>query len=133
MTIHWIGTGLSAIPGLRRLLRTGAPVTVWNRTEARAREAVGDLAGDIRCYSFTALEDAVGPGDIIVSMLPADQHLALARMAIGKGAHFVSSSYIAPEMAALDQAALGIIRKAAPFPRPPAGARRNFSIQIKGR
>ncbi|MFG6517735.1 TonB family protein [Sulfitobacter sp. 1A13496] len=35
--------------------------------------------------------------------------------------------------AALDQAALGIIRKAAPFPRPPAGARRNFSIQIKGR
>ena len=66
---------------------------------------MGDLAGDIRCYSFTALEDAVGPGDIIVSMLPADQHLALARMAIGKGAHFVSSSYIAPEMAALDQAA----------------------------
>ena len=35
--------------------------------------------------------------------------------------------------AALDQAALGIIRKAAPFPRPPAGARRNFSIQIKDR
>ncbi|MFG6591790.1 TonB family protein [Sulfitobacter sp. 1A12157] len=35
--------------------------------------------------------------------------------------------------AALDQAALGIIRQAAPFPRPPAGARRNFSIQIKGR
>ena len=53
----------------------------------------------------SALEDAVGPGDIIVSMLPADQHLALARMAIGKGAHFVSSSYIAPDMAALDQAA----------------------------
>lgn len=35
--------------------------------------------------------------------------------------------------AALDQAALGIIRQAAPFPRPPAGAQRNFSIQIKGR
>ena len=35
--------------------------------------------------------------------------------------------------AALDQAALGIIRQAAPFPRPPAGAQRNFSIQIKSR
>lgn len=35
--------------------------------------------------------------------------------------------------AALDQAALGVIRKAAPFPRPPAGARRQFSIRIKGR
>lgn len=35
--------------------------------------------------------------------------------------------------AALDQAALGVIRKAVPFPRPPAGARRQFSIRIKGR
>lgn len=35
--------------------------------------------------------------------------------------------------AKLDQLALGVIRKAAPFPKPPAGARRNFSITIKGR
>ena len=49
MTIHWIGTGLSAIPGLRRLLRTGAPVTVWNRTEARAREA-GKLRAEGKSY-----------------------------------------------------------------------------------
>lgn len=33
----------------------------------------------------------------------------------------------------LDQAALRVVRKAAPFPRPPAGARRSFSIKIKGR
>ncbi|WP_298864151.1 TonB family protein [uncultured Sulfitobacter sp.] len=35
--------------------------------------------------------------------------------------------------AALDKAAIGLIRKAAPFPRPPAGAQRQFSIRIKGR
>lgn len=35
--------------------------------------------------------------------------------------------------AALDKAAVGLIRKAAPFPRPPAGAQRKFSIRIKGR
>lgn len=35
--------------------------------------------------------------------------------------------------AKLDQLALGVIRKAAPFPKPPAGARRSFSITIKGR
>ncbi|WP_299840652.1 saccharopine dehydrogenase C-terminal domain-containing protein [uncultured Paracoccus sp.] len=105
MTIHWIGTGLSAIPGLRRLIREGRPVVVWNRTEAKAREAVGDLTDDIRAYSPEALAGAVTKGDIIVSMLPADQHVALARMAIDKGARFVSSSYIAPEMAALDAAA----------------------------
>ncbi|MEL7131531.1 MAG: energy transducer TonB [Pseudomonadota bacterium] len=33
----------------------------------------------------------------------------------------------------LDQAALQVIRSAAPFPAPPPGARRSFSIQIKGR
>lgn len=35
--------------------------------------------------------------------------------------------------AALDQAALQLVRGAGPFPRPPVGARRSFSIQIKGR
>ncbi|MEQ9259799.1 MAG: TonB family protein [Roseovarius sp.] len=33
---------------------------------------------------------------------------------------------------ALDQAALGVIRRAAPFPAPPPGAQRSFSIRIKG-
>ena len=38
MTIHWCGTGLSAIPGLRRLIGAGHDVTVWNRsTDKRAR------------------------------------------------------------------------------------------------
>lgn len=105
MTIHWVGTGLSAIPGLRRLLRADAPVAVWNRTVDKARDAVGDLTGDIRAYTPTALANAVVAGDVVVSMLPADQHVALAEMCIGKGAHFVSSSYIAPDMRALDDAA----------------------------
>ncbi len=37
-------------------------------------------------------------------MLPADQHVAIAQACLEKGAHFVSSSYIAPEMRALDGA-----------------------------
>lgn len=35
--------------------------------------------------------------------------------------------------AALDQAALRVVQTAAPFPSPPSGAGRNFSIQIQGR
>ncbi|GAA6177279.1 TonB family protein [Sulfitobacter pacificus] len=35
--------------------------------------------------------------------------------------------------ATLDKAALRVIRKASPFPKPPRGARRTFSIKIKGR
>jgi hypothetical protein len=48
MTIHWCGTGLSSVPGLRRLIGGGHKVVVWNRTVEKAREAVGDLTQDIR-------------------------------------------------------------------------------------
>jgi protein TonB len=34
---------------------------------------------------------------------------------------------------ALDQAAVQLVRGAGPFPPPPEGAQRSFSIQIKGR
>ncbi len=104
MNIHWCGTGLSSIPGLRRLIDAGHPVIVWNRTVEKAQESVGDIATDIRAYSLEALTAALRPGDVAVSMLPADQHVAIAQACLAKGAHFVSSSYIAPEMRALDEA-----------------------------
>jgi saccharopine dehydrogenase (NADP+, L-glutamate forming) len=96
---------LSAIPGLRRLIQSGMPVTVWNRTIAKAQEAVGDITDDIRAFDPQALAADVAAGDVIVSMLPGDWHVPLAEIAITKQAHFVSSSYIAPEMRALDTAA----------------------------
>jgi saccharopine dehydrogenase-like NADP-dependent oxidoreductase len=104
MTIHWCGTGLSSGPGLRRLIEAGHPVTVWNRTVDKARETVGALPAEIRAYSLEALTETLSPGDIAISMLPADQHVAIAQACLGKGAHFVSSSYIAPEMRTLDDA-----------------------------
>ncbi|MBV0913734.1 saccharopine dehydrogenase family protein [Anianabacter salinae] len=102
MTIHWCGTGLSAIPGLRRLIEAGHAVTVWNRTTDKARAAVGDLTDDIHAFDIDALSGKLAKGDVVVSMLPADWHVPLAELAIAKGAQFVSSSYIAPEMRALD-------------------------------
>ncbi len=105
MTIHWCGTGLSAIPGLRRLIKAGHDVTVWNRTTAKAHEAVGDLTDNIKAFDLDALGADVGVGDVVVSMLPGDWHVPVAELCIEKGANFVSSSYIAPEMRALDDAA----------------------------
>ena len=103
MTIHWCGTGLSAIPGLRRLIENDRNVVVWNRTVDKARDAVGDLTNDIRTFNLDAVTTALGPGDIAVSMLPGDLHVPLAQRCLQKGAHFVSSSYITPEMRALDE------------------------------
>lgn len=109
MTIHWCGTGLSSAPGLRRLAEAGAgagaDLVVWNRTVEKARAIVGYLCDDIRVFEPGALSDALSKGDVIVSMLPGDWHVELAQMAIDHGAHFVSSSYVSPEMAALDAAA----------------------------
>ena len=102
MTFHWCGTGLSAIPGLRRLIEAGQPVVVWNRTVEKAQEAVGDLTKDIRAFDLDAIGAALQPGDVAVSMLPGDWHVPLAKLCIAHQAHFVSSSYIAPEMRALD-------------------------------
>ncbi len=101
MTIHWCGTGLSAIPGLRRLIEAGHEVTVWNRTVEKAQDAVGDLTQRIQAFDIDVLGAELQHGDVIVSMLPGDWHVPLAELAIAKGAHFVSSSYIAPEMRGL--------------------------------
>lgn len=101
MTIHWCGTGLSAVPGLRRLLQAGHDLTVWNRTLDKAQHAVGDLTNRIKVFDINTLTAEVQPEDVIVSMLPGDWHVPLATLAITKGAHFVSSSYISPEMRAL--------------------------------
>ncbi|WP_299984153.1 saccharopine dehydrogenase family protein [uncultured Ruegeria sp.] len=105
MTIHWCGTGLSAIPGLRRLIEGGHKVTVWNRTIDKAKAEVGGLTDDIRAFDIDALGAALEKGDLIVSMLPGDWHVPLAELAISKNANFVSSSYIAPEMRVLDNKA----------------------------
>ncbi len=102
MTIHWCGTGLSAIPGLRRLIEAGHEVRVWNRSIDKAQAAVGDLTDKINAFDKDALALALHPGDVVVSMLPGDWHVPLAELCLEKKAHFVSSSYIAPEMRALD-------------------------------
>lgn len=103
--IHWIGTGLSSGPGLRRLIKSGRDVTVWNRTVEKARVVVGDPAADIREFSLDEVDKALKPGDLLVSMLPADWHVRLAKRCLAKGAHFASSSYVSPEMRSLDTAA----------------------------
>ena len=105
MTIQWCGTGLSAVPGLKRLIGLGYPVCVWNRTVEKAEKVVGSYTKRIRQFDLETLRDSLVEGDIVVSMLPGDWHVPIAEAAIEAKAHFVSSSYISPEMRALDDAA----------------------------
>lgn len=102
MRIHWCGTGLSSIPGLRRLILDGHPVTVWNLPVDQAESAVGDITDDIRAMEPPAFAAAVAAGDIVVSMLPAHLHAGIARLCVAHRAHFVASSYVTDELRALD-------------------------------
>ena len=106
-TIHWLGAGLSTVPGIRRLATRDLPLVIWNRTVSRAREALSgiDTEAGVRALDIEALTAAVKPGDIVVSMLPGDWHVKMATLALSRDAHFVSSSYVSPEMQALDRQA----------------------------
>lgn len=98
MKVHWCGTGLSAIPGLRYLIDSGADVVVWNRSLDKAKGALLGCDVTINAFDQGALAQTLRPGDVVVSMLPASFHIPLATLALETGAHFVSSSYIAPQM-----------------------------------
>ena len=66
MTVHWCGAGLSAIPGLRRLIKNGYDVVVWNRTVDKANAAVGDITNNIRVFDKSSLQDCLEENDIVV-------------------------------------------------------------------
>lgn len=103
-TIHWLGAGLSSVPGIRRLAGGAQPLVLWNRTLGRAEQAVAGLARPVETQAFRmeSLAAALQAGDIVVSMLPGDWHTRIATLCLDRAAHFVSSSYISPEMSALD-------------------------------
>ena len=104
--IHWLGAGLSSVPGICRLAIQGYPVTVWNRTLAKAQAAlagINPVAAVTREFDWALLTSALKREDVVVSMLPASMHLQVAKLCLESGAHFVSSSYISEQMAALDE------------------------------
>lgn len=106
-TIHWLGAGLSSAPGIIELAKKTTPIIVWNRGLAKAEQALENdkVDIDIRQLDWDVLTNTVKQGDVLVSMLPATMHLKIAEFCLAHKAHFVSSSYISPEMQALNSQA----------------------------
>lgn len=104
-TIHWLGVGLSSTPGIQYLAQRGHKMLVWNRSFAKAERVMERLGLDteVRALTDSALSNALKAGDILVSMLPATLHTHYAALCLQAGAHFVSSSYISPEMRQLNE------------------------------
>lgn len=105
--VHWLGAGLSSVPGIRRLASSGTDMILWNRTLARATEALQGIETTATAaqLDWDALAAAIAPGDVVVSMLPGTLHLQVANLCLERKAHFISSSYISPEMLELNDTA----------------------------
>ena len=101
-TIHWLGAGLSSVPGIRRLAASERSFILWNRTLSKAQIALDEHSAQARELDWAELTKAAQPGDVVVSMLPADLHSQVADLCLQRSSHFVCSSYVSPVMQALD-------------------------------
>ena len=104
--VHWLGAGLSSIPGIRRLAQSLENFTVWNRTLEKAQASlnhVNKINVKAKKFNFENLTSAIKPGDIIISQLPASKHFDIAKLCLDKNCHFASTSYLSDNIKKLDK------------------------------
>jgi len=101
-----LGAGLVAQPIVRYLLEQGVKVTVASNTPDRADVMIaGHKNGTNINWSVDereTLDKLVKEHDIVVSLLPYTFHLIVAEYALKHKKNMVTSSYVKPEMQALD-------------------------------
>jgi len=101
-----LGAGLVAQPIIRYLLNHGFKVTVGSNTPDRADVMIaGHINGKNINWSVDdkeTLDTLVKNHDIVVSLLPYVYHLTVAEYALKQKKNMVTSSYVKPEMQALD-------------------------------
>ena len=88
--IHWLGIGLSSVPGIKHLATTHDNFVLWCRRTDDGRKLLGGCRSqEVRHLAWDELTAAVSPGDVVVSMLPASEHLQVAYICLARDAHFV--------------------------------------------
>jgi saccharopine dehydrogenase-like NADP-dependent oxidoreductase len=102
------GAGLVAGAHVRYLLEHGYQVTVASRTVSKAKQVVGGhpngrpVAFDIEAEGDARLDEIVRENDLAVSLLPYVYHTRVAKSCLRHRKHMVTTSYVKPEMQALD-------------------------------
>ena len=101
-TIHWLGAGLSSGPGIQRLANGNDKLIVWCPRPFKAEAILADCTQkNIRTFSWEELNKEVSAGDVVVSMLPGTEHFHGATICLENNAHFVTSSYVTPQISDL--------------------------------
>jgi saccharopine dehydrogenase-like NADP-dependent oxidoreductase len=102
-----LGAGLVTNPLVQYLLNVPEfEVTVATRTVSKAEAMVGDHPRG-KAISFNiedeeALGSLIADCDLVISLVPWIHHLTVAKLAISLKKQMVTTSYVSPEMKALD-------------------------------
>tara|TARA_Y100000590_G_scaffold435517_1_gene555032 strand:- start:1149 stop:2273 length:1125 start_codon:yes stop_codon:yes gene_type:complete len=99
--IHWLGAGLSSIPGIRRLASSNHNLTVWNRTLSKAEKSINHVNStnvNAKIFDINEIRNHINQNDIVISQLTASMHLDIAKICLDKKAHFATTSYLSKEI-----------------------------------
>lgn len=104
-----LGAGMVVKPIVQHLLKNGIQVTVATRTKSKADEMIAGHPNGIS-MAWTVEDEAtldklVAENDLSVSLLPYAYHLMVAKHCLKHKKNMVTTSYVKPEMRALDQQA----------------------------
>ncbi|WP_018687071.1 saccharopine dehydrogenase family protein [Actinokineospora enzanensis] len=97
-TVHWVGTGLSTGSGVA-ILADRTDVVLYGRTVEKAAACLDRLGLTGKATPRALADLAPESGEVVVSMLPATEHIRLLRLCLETGAHFANTSYVSDEIA----------------------------------
>ncbi|MBW6498498.1 MAG: saccharopine dehydrogenase NADP-binding domain-containing protein [Bacteroidales bacterium] len=104
-----LGAGMVVKPIVTYLLDKGYLVTVATRTRSKAEDMIhGHQNGTAVAWTVDnteALDEMITSHDLTVSLLPWIHHIMVAKHCIKHKKNMVTTSYVKPEMKALDQEA----------------------------
>ncbi len=104
-----LGAGMVAGPIIKFLLDNEFYVTVASNTKKRAQELINNapngVAIDWEANDNVLLDKLIGEHDITVSLLPYAFHVMVAEKCVAHKKNMVTTSYVKPEMQALDKKA----------------------------
>lgn len=101
-----LGAGLVARPLIRHLLGKGYRLTVADILQHKAAELIENhpnaVAIALNVHDESALGECIEQHDLVVSLLPYMFHVQVARLCVALRRNMVTTSYVKPEMEALD-------------------------------
>ena len=104
-----LGAGMVVRPIVTYLLNNGFHVTVATRTKSKADNMIGGHEnGTALAWTVDdkeTLEKLIQEHDLTVSLLPYAYHVMVAKLCIRHQKNMVTTSYVKPEMKALDEEA----------------------------